>query len=83
MKPVPKLVLPGHSKEKVRKETPTYFLILDNLETLLAAIVDKACGNTSGSTVERFIKTRASIMFGHPVYSLDGPGTPMEVSVPH
>ena len=72
MKPVPKLVLPGHSKEKVRKETPTYFLILDNLETLLAAIVDKACGNTSGSIVDRFVKPIESKKFGHPVYSMDG-----------
>ena len=52
---------------------------MDNLETSLATTVDKARGNTSGAIVERFIKPRASKMFGHPVYSMDDPGPSMEV----
>ena len=59
MDPAPIFVLPGHSKEKTEKETPPYALIMDNLETLLATIVDKARGNTSGAIVERLIKPRA------------------------
>ena len=61
--------LPGNSKEKVGKETPTDTLIMDNLETSLATIVDKAHGNTGGSIVERFIKPIASTIFGHLVLS--------------
>ena len=53
---------------------------MDNLETLLATIVDTACGNKGGFIVERLIKPRASTIFCHPVYSLDGPGTSMAVS---
>ena len=56
---------------------------MDNLETSLATTADKARGNTSGSIVESFIKTRASTMFGNPIYSLDGPGPSMAVSGPH
>ena len=56
---------------------------MDNLETSLDTTVDKARGNTSGAIVERFIKTRVSTIFGHPVYSLDGPGPSMVVSGPH
>ena len=67
MKPEPKLVLLEHSKEKVGKKTPPDSLIMDNLETLLATTVDKACCKTSGSIVERFIKPRASTIFVHPV----------------
>ena len=74
MKPAPKLFPPGHIKEKVGKETSPDVLIMDNLETLLATTVDKSCGNTSGAIVNMFIKPRASTMFGHPVYSLDGTG---------
>ena len=33
--------------------------------------------------MERFIIPRASTIFGHLVYSLDEPGTPMVVSEPH
>ena len=74
MKPASKLVPPGHSKDKFGKDhPPPYALIINNLETLLATIVDKACGNKSGAVVEGFIKPRESTMFGHPVYSLDGP----------
>ena len=40
-------------------------------------------GNASGSIVERFIKPRASTIFGHPGYSMDGPGTSIAVSGPH
>ena len=58
-------------------------LIIYYLEKLLATTVDKACGNASGSIVERFIKPRASTIFGHPEYSLDGPGPLITVSVPH
>ena len=83
MNPAPKLVLPGHSKEKVGKNPPQDVLIMDNLETSLASTVYKDIGNTSGAIVERFIKPRASTMFGNPVYSLDGPGPPIAVSGPH
>ena len=56
---------------------------MDNLETLLATKVDKAHGNASGSIAEKFMKPRASKIFGHPVYSLDRPGQSMAVSGPH
>ena len=56
---------------------------MDNLETLLATTVDKDCGNTSGVTVEMFIKPRASKFFGHPLYSQDWSGPSIAVSVPH
>ena len=56
---------------------------MDNLETSLATIADKARGNTSGAIVERFIKTIASKQIGNPVYSLDGSGTSISVSGPH
>ena len=46
-----------------------------NLEKFLDTTVDKASGNTGGDIVDRFIKTIASTMFGHPVYFLDGTGT--------
>ena len=52
---------------------------MDNLETSLAAIVDKALGNTSGAIVGGVIKPIASTIFGHPVHSLDGPGPSMAV----
>ena len=58
-------------------------MIVDNLETSLTTTVDKACGNTSGDIVERFIKPRSSTLFGHPLYSLDGPDPSISVSVPH
>ena len=45
--------------------------------------MDKNHGNTSGEIVDRFIKPRASTIFVHPLYSLDGTGTSMAVSVPH
>ena len=83
IKPSPKLVPPGHSKEKVGKETPAYASIMVNLETSLVTTVDKSCGNTSGAIVERFIKLRASTMFGNPVYFLDWPGPSILVSGPH
>ena len=72
--PATEFVLQGHSKEKTGKEPPPDALIMDNLETSLATTVDKDSGNTSGAIVERFIKPRASTMFGHLVYLLDGPG---------
>ena len=78
-----KIFLTGNRKEKVEKEKPLDALIMDNLETLLATIVDKACGKAGGSVVESFIKPIASTIFGHPVYSLDGPGPSVEVSGPH
>ena len=56
---------------------------MDNLETSLATAVDKACGNTSGSIMERFIKPISSIIFGHKVYSLDCPGPQTAISRPH
>ena len=45
--------------------------------------MDKACENTSGSIVDRFVKPRASKVFGHPEYSLDGTGPSIAVSGPH
>ena len=75
----PLVVLPGHRREKVGKEPPhpPYALIMDNLETPLATTVYKARGNASGDIVERFIKPGSSTIFGHPEYSLDGPGPSM------
>ena len=49
----------------------------------MAATVYKARSNASGAIMERFIKLRASTMFGHPEYLLDGPGPSIEISVPH
>ena len=43
----------------------------------------KARGNTSGAIVQRFIKPRASTMFGNPVYLLYAPGPSSAVSGPH
>ena len=83
MKSATKFILPEHSKKNVGKETPPDLFIMDNLETLLAITVDNACGNTSGSIVERFIKPRASTIFERPVYSMDGPETSIAVSGPH
>ena len=60
MNPAHNFVLPGNSKDKVGKETPPDAFIMDNLETLLATIVDKSHGNTSGAIVNRLIKPRAS-----------------------
>ena len=45
--------------------------------------MDKAQGNSSGGIVEIFIKPRASTIFGHPEYSLDGPGLSIAVLGPH
>ena len=83
MKPAQKTFPPGHSKEKVGKETPSYALIMDNLETSLATAVSNANGNTSGAIVERLIKPIASKMCGYPVYLLDGTGPSIAVSGPH
>ena len=70
----PNNILSGNTKEKVGKETPQYELFMDTLETLFSTKEDKAHGNTYEDIVERFIKLRASTIFGHLVYSLDGPG---------
>ena len=83
MKPAPNIFLPGHSKEKFVKETPPYTLIMDNLETFLSTTVNKDRRKTSGAIVERFIKNRASTIFGNPVYFLYGTGMSIAVSVPH
>ena len=56
---------------------------MDSLETSLDTIVDKDRGNKSGSIVERFIKPRASTIFGHPLYLLYKPGPSISVSGPH
>ena len=56
MKTAPKFTLPGHSKEKLGRTPPPDALIMDDLEKLLSTTVDKACGNSSGSLVEMFIK---------------------------
>ena len=73
----------GTAKRKLVRNPPPDALIMDNLETSLATTVDKYRGNTSGAIVERLIKPRASTIFGHPVYSLDGTGPSMAVSGPH
>ena len=70
-------------EEKVGMDPPPDALIMGNLETSLATAVDKARGNVSGAIVERSIKRRASKIFGHPVYSLGGPGTSLAVSGPY
>ena len=51
MMPAPKHFLPGHSKEKIRKEPPPDALIVDNLEKSLATTVNKSRGNASGAIV--------------------------------
>ena len=83
MKLAPKFVLPEHSKEKAVKKPPQYVLIMNNSETLLATTVDKSRGNTSRAIMDRFIKTRAYTMVGHPVYLLYGPWTSIAVLGPH
>ena len=83
MKPASKYFSQGTAKRKLGRKPPPDALIMDNLETSLATTVNKARGNTSGTIVERFIKSIASTMFGHTVYSLDGPGTSISVSGPH
>ena len=81
MKPAQNVL--GIAKRKLGRNPPPYVLIMDNLETSLDTTWDKARGNTSGDIVERLIKPRVSKIFGHPVYSLDGPGPSMEVSGTH
>ena len=79
----PRLVLPGNSKEKFGTEITPDVLLMDKLETSLATTDDKSCGNIGGAIVERFIKTRASKSFGHPVYYLYGPGPSISIPSPH
>ena len=55
--------LPGDSKEKFGREPPPDAFIMNSLEILLTTKANKACWNASGSIVERFIKTLASITF--------------------
>ena len=45
--------------------------------------VDKASGDASGDIVKRFIKPRASTMFVHLVYYLDGLWSLIKISVPY
>ena len=59
MKPAPKFVIPGNSKDKFGKETLQDYLFMDNLEVLLATTLDKVFGNASGTIFLRFIKPRA------------------------
>ena len=59
-------------KEKVGNKEPQDALIMDNLETSLDIKVDS--WEYVRVIVERFIKSRSSKMFGHPVYFIDGPG---------
>ena len=56
---------------------------MDNSETSLSTTVYKASGNTVREIVERFIKTRASTMFGKSVYLMYWPGTLNEISGLH
>ena len=79
----PKCVLPGNSKEKVGKEMPSDVLVMNNLETSSENTGDKAHRNANGSIVETFIKYTASMIFGHPEYSLDVPGRSNAVSGLH
>ena len=79
----PKFVLPGNINKQGMKETPLDALIMDNLDTLLVTIVDKACGNASGYIVGIFIKLRESTIFGHMAYSLDIIGPSIAVTGPH
>ena len=45
--------------------------------------MDKSHGNASGAIFENFFKPRASTIFVHPEYSLDGTGPLIAVSGPH
>ena len=83
MKPETNFFLPDHRKEKVGKETPPDALIMDTLEKLLTTTVDQAHDDVSGAVFKRFIKPRASTMFVHPEYFLDGPGPSIALSGPH
>ena len=65
-----------------RKSLQMYFIWITS-KTLLATTVDEARGNTGGFIVYRFVKSRASIMFGHPVYFLYWTGPSIEFSGPH
>ena len=56
---------------------------MDNLETSLASTADKACENAGGAIVERFIKPKASTIFGHPAYYMDRTGTSIALSGPY
>ena len=62
--------------------TPLDAFIIDKFEALLATTVYKARWNASGDIVDRFIKPIASTIFGHPEFSLDGPGPSIAVSEP-
>ena len=81
--PTSKCILTGNRKEKFGKEPLPDALIMDNLETSLTTTVDKTQGNGSGSILKRFIEPRASTIFDHLVYYLDGPGPPIAISGPH
>ena len=56
---------------------------MDNLEISLDNFVNRAYGNTNVSSMERFIKPRASKRFGHPEYCPDGTGPSIAVSLPN
>ena len=58
-------------------------MLMDTLETSLAATVHKDCGEMGGVSVEKLINNRASKIFGHKVYSLYGPGQLIAISEPH
>ena len=58
-------------------------MIVNNPDTSLSTTVNKAHGNLNRAILERFIKPRSSSIFGHPVYSMDGPGPQIAVSVPY
>ena len=80
---VPNFLSHGTVKKNLGRTPPPDALVMDNLETFLATTVDKASGNATGSMLERFIKNRSPTMFGHPEYSLDGPGPSISVLCPH
>ena len=56
---------------------------MDNMEISFLTKLDKARGNENGSILERFIESRASTIFVHPSYYMDGPGPSISVSGPH
>ena len=62
VKLAPTFVIPGEIRGNVGKNLDV--LVMDNLETIFATIVDKSLGNSSGAIVKRFIKPRTSTMFG-------------------
>ena len=84
VQPAPIFDPPGKNEGKIGREpAPSYVLIIDKLDTWLETTSDKAHGNKNGAIVKRFNKPRATKLFRHPSYSLDGPGTLISVPGRH